>query len=146
MNELKELVLTLDPNKLEELSGGKIPEPELQRAFFKSLDGLKAVFSSLGSTLRLPQGICALLKHAYECIIARDFAVDVSGGTIGRTRSASFYPLVRLLLQGLIGRIWKEPLTFNCRVLCQAKIVEIFGIAARLLKVVRIDAVGCLWF
>lgn len=113
MNSMKDSILALDPEKLQELSGGTIPETEIQRTFFHSLDGLKASFGSLGPNLHLSPGICALLKHAYECILARDFVFDTSGGITTQIQGVSFYPLVRLILQGLVGRIWKEPLDFN---------------------------------
>lgn len=115
MNSLKESILALDPDRLQELSGIKMEANDMQKAFYRSLDGLKAAFSALGPSLRLPPGVSALLKHAYECVISRDFSFDTTGSNVTQIRSASFYPLIRLLLQGLIARVWKDPISYNRR-------------------------------
>lgn len=119
MESLGDQYLALDVDKLQELAAaGSISLPkDMQRAFYASLEGIAAVLHAVPQSLQLPVGVCALFKHAYDSIVAHELVL-VAGAAHARDTLNSYYPLVRLLLQGVVGRLWKDPARYRQLLMC----------------------------
>jgi hypothetical protein len=114
LDQLNDTCLVMDEQKLIEF----VPEcdnhqEKIKMLFQRSLDGIYSVLSTLSPLLTIPSGICALIKHAYNSIVDRNFAFDVYSGRRAQQQYSLYYPLVRLVLQGIVCRFFKEPFEFN---------------------------------
>lgn len=122
LNRLDNLLLALDISKIEEMNPAiRGDTNQLQKLFHASLEGIQAILSTLGTYVALPVGVAALLKHAYDCIVAKDSAFDAFGGAGANLQFCSYYPLARLILQGMVCRIWKEPLCYHSTCFCASQ-------------------------
>ncbi|XP_053991691.1 uncharacterized protein LOC128883402 isoform X2 [Hylaeus volcanicus] len=129
LDQLNDTCLVMDEQMLTEF----VPECNNQQEkikilFQRSLDGIYSVLSTLSSLLTLPLGISALMKHAYNVIVDRNFSFDAYSGRRAQQQYSLYYPLVRLLLQGIVCRFFIEPFEFNqmyCLQKFQSKFAEV---------------------